>query len=156
MVHFSITKKELSDLNETRDINDLNELGGVPRIVEALHTDPVNGLGDAEANEGFVDRKREYVVSRFFCLSTYFLSKPFTVKYPHRRTNHHWMITTTPCGVQFVRITSSLHPHNTNPDDRLHFLMPTNQLCTQSVNRHTSHIHIDTLTHMHTHTCENN
>jgi len=60
MVHFTISKKELSDLNETRDVNDLAEFGGIEGIVQALDSDMVQGLSEEEAREGFVDRKREY------------------------------------------------------------------------------------------------
>lgn len=60
MVHFSITKKELSDLCETRDVNALLEHGNVEGLISAVNTDAQHGLSEEEEHDGFRDRKLEF------------------------------------------------------------------------------------------------
>jgi hypothetical protein len=61
MVHFSISKKELGDLNEARDVNALREVGGVVGLAESLQTDLKQGLNEDEEHSKYDDRIREYV-----------------------------------------------------------------------------------------------
>jgi hypothetical protein len=73
MVQFAVTKEELSNLNEARDVNTLNELGGVEGLAKSLCTDIIRGLSASEEEEAtqFFDRKRVYDTQLY---STIFLS----------------------------------------------------------------------------------
>jgi hypothetical protein len=68
MVQFAVTKEELSNLNEARDVNTLNELGGVEGLAKSLCTDIIRGLGAEEEATRFFDRKGVYVPMIHNCI----------------------------------------------------------------------------------------
>lgn len=74
MVQFTVTKEELSNLNEARDINALNELGGVEGLAKSLRTDIFHGLSAEEEATQFLDRKREYVTVIYTGVFNHFLN----------------------------------------------------------------------------------
>lgn len=53
---FKVTLAQLDILMAGRDVNRINEVGGVEAIASALHTDLKSGIGEDEAKVGYNKR----------------------------------------------------------------------------------------------------